>query len=118
MVIRSIALTIVLASGLALGGVTSATSQAVQCKNGYPSWANDAFTNRRQGGFTCDPLPEKKPKTATKQRPRPEPKRDTDTAEKSRATETADADGQAAKAGTCRRYLASTGQTVEVPCAQ
>ncbi len=140
-------------SVLAFAGPASAQSDSQMCANGFPAWANEAFTTRTQGNFRCDPVVKSKkaapqakvvaPATAPASAPKaaPQPKiaaKPVEPAPKSDETSTASTgaapaststaapatkaeSGEKTTAGTskpqCRRYLASTGQTVEVPCS-
>jgi hypothetical protein len=122
--------------------VSSTSAQTVKpapkCANGLPEWANDAFAGRRGSvAFRCDQSVQspqaapKAPRPAAQARakqapstPAAEPvakKEAAAPAEPVKTTEQATKSAEpAAKAGTkplCRRYLASTGQTVEVPCS-
>jgi len=125
--------------------VTPTSAQTVKpapkCANGLPEWANEAFAGRRGSpAYRCDPAPAA-PAAAPKARPaatqarakqapttaaEPVAKKEAAapaavTAEPSKPTEQAAKSAEpATKVGTkplCRRYLASTGQTVEVPCS-
>jgi hypothetical protein len=117
---------------------------APKCANGLPEWANDAFAGRRgSAAFRCDqPLSSqqaapkaKQQRPATQARAKQAPASAavepvatkeasasaSPTTDPAKSTEQATKSAEpATKAGTkplCRRYLASTGQTVEVPCS-
>lgn len=142
----------VVATALVLGGAglvqpAVAQTKSKMCANGFPEWANEAFTTRNQGNFRCDPVTGSAAKAAqpqTKAAPAPRPQvakvpkakpADLEQAATASATPVAKAEPQdsassgsssSVSSGTtatpsakpqCRRYLASTGQTVEVPCS-